>query len=106
MFSVFFQGHFYYKADEICILIHFFPFFKIKCCQHVSVQDSDSADEMGQSSLNTESNAAICNPQAPRVVESYHCNLIKKKSFIQCRILKHYLANDMCYSCHLREKYL
>lgn len=52
MFTVFFQGHFYYKADEICILIHFFQFFKIKCCQHVSVQGPDSADEMGQSSLN------------------------------------------------------
>lgn len=52
MFTVFFQGHFYYKADEICILIHFFQFFKIKCCQHVSAQGSDSADEMGQSSLN------------------------------------------------------
>lgn len=58
MFTVFFQGHFYYKADEICILIHFFQFFKIKCCQHVSVQGPDSADEMGQSSLNIPPSAA------------------------------------------------
>lgn len=79
MFTVFFQGHFYYKADEICILIHFFQFFKIKCCQHVSVQGSDSADEMGQSSLNIQSNATICNPLAPSGVLCYHCNLIKKK---------------------------
>ena len=65
MFTVFFQGHFYYKADEICILIHLFQFFKIKCCQHVSVRGSDSADEMGQSSLNIWSKAAICNPPRP-----------------------------------------
>lgn len=81
MFTVFFQGHFYYKADEICILIHFFQFFKIKCCQHVSVQGSDSADEMGQSSLNIQSNAAICSPLAPCGVLWYHCNLIKKKFY-------------------------